>query len=406
MSAIDRAAVATLAAFALAGLAACSSDSDGSGTAASATGGGGAAQVAVTMVGGESGDQCQLSTDTVAAGPVTFTVVNSSATAITEFELLDGNRIIGEKENLVPGLGEVTLTLTLGGGAYEVFCPNASTEKVAFTVTGEASAEPTGTAAELLQSGADDYAVYVDEQVTAMVTGVQNLQKAVDSGDLAAAQSAYAAARPFYEKIETDVEGFLLPGADPTSNKGNLDYLIDMRASSFDPEVGWSGFHAVERDLFAKEKITDQTKRYAADLVDNVITLVDVAGTLTFAPEDLANGAAGLLEEVQTGKITGEEEMYSRLDLVDFAYNVEGAQQAFEALRPGLTEVDPDLVDTISSRFEDLNALLETYKDSDSLGGYIAYTPQVRASEGPTLASGVQALQESMTRLAEKVATA
>ena len=50
----------------------------------------------------------------------------------------------------------------------------------------------------------------------------------------------------------------------------------------------------------------------------------------------LANGAADLIEEVQNTKITGEEEAFSHIDLVDFAGNVEGAQQAFASLRPRL----------------------------------------------------------------------
>ncbi|MFT4286795.1 iron uptake system protein EfeO [Nocardioides sp.] len=413
-------ALAAAALVTLGALSACSADSDSEGdattpetTGASATtepaesdSAGGAGQVAVTMVSGSDGDECQLDTDTVAAGPITFNVVNESAAAISEFELLSGAKIVGEKENLAPGLPEVSLTLTLGGGDYTVYCPGAVTEQIPFTVTGEASAAPTGTAAELLQQGATDYASYVTTQVDAMVTAVQRLQEAVDSGDLATAQQAYAESRPFYEKIESDVDGFVLDGFDPTDNHGNLDYLIDMRASNIDPAVGWSGFHAVERDLFKKQKITAKTKKYAADLLTNVQQLATVAGTLEFKPEDLANGAAGLLEEVQANKVTGEEEAFSHIDLVDFAGNVEGAQQAFEALKPGLTEIDADLTQTITDRFADVRALLETYKDPSALGGYKLYTAEVKKTDGQKLADSVQALQDSLSRLAEKVATA
>jgi iron uptake system component EfeO len=239
-----------------------------------------------------------------------------------------------------------------------------------------------------------------------MVVGVQALSDAVASGDLEAAQQAYAEARPFYEKVESDIEGFLLPGADPTENSGNLDYLIDMRASSLDPAVGWSGFHAVERDLFGRKRITAQTRTYAADLVTDVTSLADVADGLAFKAEDLANGAAGLLEEVQSGKISGEEEQFSHLDILDFAGNVEGARQAFEALRPGLEAIDPDRVRTISDRFDDVDALLERYEDPDALGGYRPYTAALRASDAPQMSRRVQALAEALSGLAEKVATA
>jgi iron uptake system component EfeO len=395
--------VAVTTALSVSALAACGSD----GSEAKDSGSkGGAAQVAVKMVSGSAGDECQVSETTAAAGPVTFSVTNESATAITEFEILSGNKIIGEKENLAPGLPEATITLTLGGGEYTILCPGAATEKTAFKVTGQASAQPTGTAAQLLQQGATEYASYVNTQLEAMVVAVESLQKAVESGDLQAAQQAYAQARPFYEKVESDVDGFVMDGFEPTDNHGNLDYLVDMRASNKDDAVGWSGFHAVERDLFQAKAITEQTKTYASDLTTNVKKLAELAKGLSYKPEDLANGAAGLLEEVQANKITGEEEAYSHIDLVDFANNVEGAQQAFEALKPGLTEIDATLTETISTRFEDVTALLDTYRDPKALGGYKSYTAELRKTDGKKLSASVQALQDSLSRLAEKVATA
>jgi iron uptake system component EfeO len=206
-------------------------------------------QVAITLT-GDTGDTCTVSPDSVPAGPVTFTVTNRSSTGITELELLDGARILGEKENLAPGLPPVSFTVTLGGGTYSVYCPGAQTPNIPFTVTGAATPTATGNAAQLLEQGTVEYGRYVTTQIAGMVAAVANLETAVESGDVAAAQKKYALARPFYEKVDSDVSGFLLPGAAPTSNAGNLDYLIDMRASSLDPAVGWSGFHAIERDLW------------------------------------------------------------------------------------------------------------------------------------------------------------
>ncbi|MDQ1129118.1 iron uptake system protein EfeO [Microbacterium sp. SORGH_AS_0888] len=370
------------------------------------TSSGGASKVNITVTGGDK-DACALDFDSVPAGPVTFTVTNKSSTAITEVELMSSNRILGEKENLAPGLDPVSFTLTLDGGSYEVYCPGAETEKIPFTVTGTAASATGGTVQSLLEQGAADYATYANNVANDMVTAVGNLKSAIDSGDLAAAQDAYAKARPFYEKIETDVDGFVLPGFDATDNAGNLDYLIDMRESTpVDPAVGWSGFHAIERDLFQNQAITDQTKTYAADLVTHTGQLVTVLGGLTYAPEDLANGAAGLLEEVQATKISGEEEAYSHIDLVDFAANVEGAQQAFAALEPGLKEIDANLASQVQTQFDTVTALLDTYRDPSQLGGYKLWTEQLKASDAASLSKAVQALQEPLSSIAEKVATA
>ncbi|AJY45383.1 iron uptake system protein EfeO [Martelella endophytica] len=365
----------------------------------------GASQVAITLT-GDDGGSCVLDYDSAKAGPVTFSVTNETATALTEVELLNENRILGEKENLAPGLPTVSFTVTLGGGDYQVYCPGAGTEQVAFAVTGAPAPKPTGGVTAILAEGTEGYGNYVDGMVDAMVTAVDRLKADIDAGDLDKAKEDYAAARPFYERIESDVEGFIMPGFDVTSNEGNLDYLIDMRESNLDPAVGWHGFHAIERDLFGKGEITDETKDMAAELQTNVTHLAEVAKGLDFMPEDLANGAASLLEEVQSGKISGEEEAFSHYDLVDFAGNVEGAEQAFAFLQPGMEEIDPELTKQVNDQFAKVKVLLEDYRDPNAPGGYVIYTAELRASDAAKLSRAIQSLQEPLSTIAEKVATA
>lgn len=394
------------------GLSACStgdapagSASPGAATAGVAPVSNGASQVAVTLV-GDSGGSCAMDSSTAQAGPVTFTLINKTATALTEVELQSDNRILGEKENLAPGLPPVSFTVTLGGGSYQLYCPGATHESQPFTVTGQAAALPTGSTASILATGTQGYASYVDGVVDAMADATNTLKTDIDAGDVAGAKTEYALLRPFYERIESDVDGFILPGHSATDNAGNLDYLIDMRASNLDPAVGWHGQHAVERDLFQAGRITAGTKQLAAELQTNVGTLDKLVRTLTYKPEDLANGAADLLEEVQSTKITGEEEDFSHIDLVDFAGNVEGAQQAFAFLEPGMEKIDPTLAQQVTTQFAAVNTLLNTYRDPTAPGGYESYSAALKASDGPKLSKAVQALQEPLSTIAEKVATA
>lgn len=390
--------VAVAATLALAGCASTDSSS-------STSSGKKVSKVAVTLK-NDGKDTCELSSKTAKAGPVTFTIKNESSTAITEVELLQDQKILGEKENLAPGLAAATFTVTLGGGDYQVYCPGAAKELTAFKVTGKAAAASNSSAATLLQQGAKEYGTYVDGQVSDMVTAVTKLQSDIDAGNLAQARIDYANARIFYEKIESDVEGFVKKGYKATDNAGNLDYLIDMRASNLDPKVGWHGFHAIERDLFQGGKISDQTKKYAAELTANVKTLDQVVPTLTYKPEDLANGAASLLEEVQTNKITGEEEAYSHIDLVDLSANVEGARQAFAYLEPGLTKLNPTLTKQISAQFTATDNLLNTFRSSKSLGGFVTWDAATKAANARKISQQVQALQDPLANLAAKVATA
>jgi iron uptake system component EfeO len=364
----------------------------------------GVSQVKITLT-SDNGGSCVLDSTGAKAGPVTFSVTNKTAAGISELELLSNNRILGEKENLAPGLPTVSFTLTLDGGTYQIYCPGAAEEMQEFKVTGKA-AKATGSTQDILAEGVAGYANYVDGVVDAMVTAVRILKADIDAGDIEKAKAEYAKARPFYERIESDVDGFMLPDYKATDNAGNLDYLVDMRESNLDPAVGWHGFHAIERDLFEKGKITDETKKLAAELQANVERLDKLVSTLEYRPEDLANGAAGLLEEVQTGKITGEEEAYSHIDLVDFAGNIEGAEQAFAFLQPGMEKIDPDLTKQVTAQFASVKKLLDTYRDPNELGGYKRYTAELKASDANKLSKTIQALQEPLSRIAEKVATA
>src|SRR5699024_3988255 len=125
-----------------------------------------------------------------------------------------------------------------------------------------------------------------------------------------------------------------------------------------------------------------------------------------YRPEDLANGAADLLEEVLSSKVTGEEEAFSHYDLVDFAGNVEGAEQAFAFLQPGMMKIDPDLTRQVEAQFRAVGELLDTYRDPSEPGGFVRYTDALKASDAAKLSRAIQALQEPMSRIAEKVATA
>lgn len=353
----------------------------------------GAAQVGITLT-ASNGGTCALDYNAAKAGPVTFSITNQTATAINEVELLSDHRILGEKENLAPGLPTVSFTVTLGGGDYQIYCPGAAQKLQSFTVTGKAK-QATGDIAELLKKGTQGYAHYVDGMVNAMVTAVGRLQKDIDAGNLEQARIEYPKARVFYERIESDVEGFVLPGYKITDNAGSLDYLIDMRASSLDPRIGWHGFHAIERDLFKFDKIDQGTKQLAAELLKNVKRLQTVAATLTYRPEDLANGAADLLEEVLSSKITGEEEAFSHYDLVDFAGNVEGAQQAFAFLKPAMKKIDPALTKQITQRFKAVNDMLEQFRDPNMPGGFVLYTAKIKK---PTRSNSVAPFKPCRSR--------
>jgi iron uptake system component EfeO len=67
------------------------------------------------------------------AGPILFEVENDGTTKVTEFEVLDGDEILGEKEDLSDGLSG-SFSLTLEKGEYTLYCPGGSDERGTLTV--------------------------------------------------------------------------------------------------------------------------------------------------------------------------------------------------------------------------------------------------------------------------------
>lgn len=341
---------------------------------------------------------CTASPDSVPAGPVDFTVVNQDALGVTEVELVADQRIVGERENLAPGF-DSTFSARLDGGSYEIYCPGAGTERRPFTVTGQA-AEQTGDVAALLTQATKDYAAYVDDQISFLIPPVQELAAAIKAGDLAGAQQAYARARPFYERIEPVAESF-----------PDLDPAIDLRIGDVEQGTEWTGFHPIEQGLFEKQS-TDGLADLADRLVTDVGTLQTQAKQLSDATDagtpggyqafEIANGASGLLDEVLASKITGEEEAYSKLDLLDFEANVEGSLQAFATLKPALDQIDPTVVPDISAKFDALVQLLNTYKDPGALGGWKPFD-QLTDADKKQLTDALLAVQEPLSAVAAKI---
>jgi iron uptake system component EfeO len=120
---------------------------------------------------------------------------------------------------------------------------------------------------------------------------------------------------------------------------------------------------------------------------------------LTFTTDQIANGSSGLMEEVATSKVTGEEEHWSHTDLWDFAANVAGARVAYENVKPIVATRDPALSRTLTQRFDGIDRLLSEQRQGD---GYVLYTDLSRA-EVKRLADAVNALSEPLSHLTAAV---
>ncbi|MCW2795131.1 iron uptake system protein EfeO [Nocardioides sp.] len=343
-------------------------------------------------------DACELSASEAPAGRLTFTVTNDGS-QVTEFYLLaaDGLQIVGEIENIGPNLTR-ELTVSAAAGTYVAACkPGMSGKGIrsGFTVT-PSDEEVTTSLDEkgLIEEAEERYGDYVQGQSDELLAKTKRFVRAYRSGDDDGARELYADARTHWERIETVAESF-----------GDLDPKMDAREADLEPGQRWTGWHRIEKDLWparAEKYVALSTKQravYTDDLLANTEKLDRRIGGLEFTVDQIANGSRGLLEEVATGKVTGEEEYWSHTDLWDFQANVDGARVGFEGVEPLLDQKDPDLAQTLEHRFDDLQKLLDAHR----VGAGFAYYDDLTSEEIKQLADAVNALSEPLSRLTAAV---
>ena len=359
-------------------LAACGGDKPDDGTADAASG-----PIAVKA----TDTTCDVATSTLDAGTHVFTVTNSGA-KVTEFYVYAaGDRVMGEVENITPGLSR-QLRVELPAGTYQTACkPGMIGQgiRAALTVSGSAAALTDDAA---LSQATASYTRYVTSQTEALVQKTGEFVAAVKAGDVAKSKALYPVARTYYERIEPVAEVF-----------GDLDAKIDGREDGATPELPFSGFHKLEKDLWVGGDISKDGP-VADQLLTDVRAVVAKAKAEKLSPLQLANGAKELLDEVANGKITGEEDRYSHTDLWDFAANVDGSQAAVAALRPALEQRDAALVKQIDAGFASVDAELGKYRVGD---GWKLHN-QLTQPELKNLSDVINALAEPVSKIAGVIA--
>ncbi len=345
-----------------------------------------------------STDACTLSASQAPAGTLTFDVTNSGS-QVTEFYLLgeDGLRIVAEVENVGPSITRA-LTVNAPAGTYLTACkPGMTGEGIReeFTVTeSDEEVVVSDDEQELIDAAEANYAAYVEDQTDQLLEKTGEFVDAYKSGDDAAARALYPVARTHWERVETVAESF-----------GDLDPKMDAREADLEPGQKWTGWHLLEKDLWPQraEDYTaldaKQRATYADDLLTNTVDLKRRLPELTYTVDAIANGSRGLLEEVATGKVTGEEEYWSRTDLWDFQANVDGARVGYEGVQPIVEQKDEALAKELTTRFVDLQVLLDEHREGD---GFITYD-QLSVDEVKQLSDAVNALSEPLSRLTAAV---
>jgi iron uptake system component EfeO len=366
-------AVATAAA--LTAVTGCAEKSDGKGDGA----------VKVTA----KDDSCAVSKKTLPAGHVALAVENKGSKVTEVYVLFPDDRIVAERENIGPGT-KATITAEVKAGSYDVVCKpgmKGAGFRQKIEVTG-------GTAVKRspeMDKAVAGYRTYVQAQADETLPKVKVFTDAVAAGDIEAAKKAYADSRIGWERTEPVAESF-----------GDIDPKVDVRADGLEDGQKWTGWHRLEKALWQDKKLGAEEKALAPVLYKDLVDWQKRVGKAEITPTSMANGAKELLDEVATGKVTGEEERYSHTDLIDFKANVEGAQKSYDLLKPIASKNDAALTATLDKQFAALNTLLDKYREDKSSYEFTSYD-KVGKADRKELSDAVNALAEPLSQLAAAV---
>ncbi|GGV78380.1 lipoprotein [Streptomyces gelaticus] len=334
-------------------------------------------------------DSCELSKKKLPAGHVELAVENKGSKVTEVYVLFPDDRIVAERENIGPGT-KATITAEIKAGSYEIACKpgmkgHGIRQKLEVTGGNAVKRSPE------MDKAVAEYRTYVQAQADETLPKAKKFTDAVAAGDIEAAKKLYADSRLGWERTEPVAESF-----------GDIDPKVDIREDGLENGQKWTGWHRLEKALWQDKKLGAEEKALAPALYKDLLDWQKRVGTADISPTSMANGAKELLDEVATGKVTGEEERYSHTDLVDFKGNVEGAEKSYELLKPIASKNDAALTSTLDKRFAELNTLLDKYRKDKSSYEFTSYE-KVGKADRKELSDAVNALAEPLSRLAAAV---
>ncbi|MCQ4083734.1 EfeM/EfeO family lipoprotein [Streptomyces sp. RB6PN25] len=258
-----------------------------------------------------------------------------------EVDLTDAatGKVFGEIEGLAPGTTR-PLQVTLGNGSYAFKCiPDDADAVTGTTVTISGSQAVSGPAAlpvtlQDLIPPAISYQKWIGDRMADLAAKVGALKSAIDSGDLAAARSAWLPAHLVYERMGAAYGTF-----------GDADKAINGTTAGLAGGTGdphFTGFHRIEYGLWHGQSAS-QLRGPAAQLADDISQLRASWAQARMDPGDLGLRAHEILENTLQFELTGRTDYGSGSNLATARANLDGTRTVLAYLRPLLTSRDPAL---------------------------------------------------------------
>ncbi|WP_025819312.1 EfeM/EfeO family lipoprotein [Shewanella marina] len=190
---------------------------------------------------------------------------------------------------------------------------------------------------------------YASQNITSIISLLNQLNVALSSGNLSQAQQFYVQAHQHYERVRPIVRLF-----------GHADRIINSRASYFlqgTSDYRFKGFHLVEYLLFDSKNLAA-----AKDAVGELLMYCrDLKQRLAQEQIDipkLVQSSADFIEMAIEVKLAGKENLYSHSDIADMAANVQGSQHIIEELSAFIPQ---SMLKQINRNYQQINAIMSHY---------------------------------------------
>jgi iron uptake system EfeUOB component EfeO/EfeM len=239
------------------------------------------------------------------------------------------------------------------------------------------------------------YQSFVDSQLQTVDTDVHALATAIQSGDLAEAETAWLTAHLAYLLIGQDDKQYGAFGDLGNSIDGTSAGLVDGTA---DPK--FTGFHKIELDLWTDGDLaaaaTDTT---ALEAFLAQLTPATVSGDLAVnTSQGVANWLLRpheIIEDAIRDTLTGDDDYGSGTQVASITADVQAVQEDLAQLSPTLDPLDPGLAKTIKS---DLSAI-NTAAAATKVDGQWVSLAQLPIREREDLDAAVSAAAESLSQV-------
>ena len=250
-------------------------------------------------------DSCDVSATTGTTGSSTFQVTNNGS-KVTEFYVFaEGDRAMGEVENIGPGLTrqlivslprgcDLSTRVQAGHGPEPASVRTSSSRVIRRRPPTRAASSP---------EAADGYRRYIRSQIVALQGHRSSVRRR---------RPVRSTSTRRRHSSRSHVPTTSASNPKPRELSAELDPKLDLREADLEPGQGLDGIPPPREGFCGVTGLQPDTNAVADQLLEDIQYLADQlnAEDYTIDPTKIAGDAQGLLDEISTSKITGEEDIF------------------------------------------------------------------------------------------------